>query len=355
MTDSSSSRLRFFQVTKKAVGFISRLRSQRGSSGKSYSTLPEELSIRQFSLAEIKAATANFDENLIIGTSIFGSVYKGVIDDGTFTVAIRRMELGLTLFRTEVVLLCQLNHFNVESLIGFCDEKGETILVYEYLCNRSLYDCLHGNVINANPLPLFPLPWEKRLEICIGAARGLHYLHTGTKYVVMHRNVTTNTILLDHDLVPKLSGFFVSKLGPRSMSKALIRKEAPAEGAFGYLDPEYYHTKYLSEKIDVYSFGVVLLEVILVQTRTFHFQMNNEARSLSGWTSWCLRNGTLYHYIDPYLKGRIAPECFNKFMEIAMCCISATEDERPSMGEVEVTLELALELQKKSESEMTSI
>ncbi|XP_039066433.1 probable receptor-like protein kinase At5g38990 [Hibiscus syriacus] len=208
MAGSSSSRLRFFQVTKKAAVFISRLRSQQGSSGKSYSTLPEELSVRQFSLADIKAATANFDEGLIIGTSIFGSEYKVIIDHGAFTVAIRRMELCLTLFRTEV---------------------GETLLVYEYLCNRSLYDCLHGNAINANP-------WEKRLEICFGAARGLHYLHTGTKYVVMHRNVT-NTILLDHDWTPKLSGFFVSKLGPRSMSKALKRKEAPVEGAFGYLDP----------------------------------------------------------------------------------------------------------------------
>ncbi|KAE8732765.1 Malectin/receptor protein kinase family protein [Hibiscus syriacus] len=138
------------------------------------------------------------------------------------------------------------------------------------------------------------------------------------------------------------------------MSKALKRKEAPVEGAFGYLDPEYYRTKYLSEKIDVYSFGVVLLEVILGRTATFRFGMNNEERSLCGWTSLCFRNGTLYHYIDPYLKGRIAPECFNKFMEIAICCISVTEDERPCMGEVEVTLELALELQKKSESEMTS-
>ncbi|KAK8588589.1 hypothetical protein V6N12_023018 [Hibiscus sabdariffa] len=350
MTGCSSSPLRFFQLSKKAVGFFWRPRSQRQSSRKSSSALPEELSLRQFSLAEIKAATANFDQGLIIGTSDFGSVYKGIIDDGTFTVAIRRMGFSSDLFRTEVVLLCQLNHLNVESLVGFCDEKGETIIVYEYMCNRSLYDCLYGNGINGNPLP-----WEKRLEICIGAARGLHYLHTGAKYVVLHRNVHSKTILLDHDLVPKLSGFFVSKLGPQSISKAPIRKEAPDEGALGYLVPEYHGTEYLSEKIDVYSFGVVLLEVIFGQAGIFYFQTNNGFRSLAGWASRCFRNGSLYHHIDPYLKGRIAPECFNKFMEIAICCVSDTEDGRPFMGEVEVTLELALELQKKSDSEMTII
>ncbi|KAK9035052.1 hypothetical protein V6N11_077103 [Hibiscus sabdariffa] len=343
MTDSSSSRLRFSQ----AFGCISR-RIPRKSSGKSFSTLPEELPLRKFSLAQIKAATSNFDKGLLIGTSNFGSVYKGMIDEGSTTVAIRRMKLGLSLFRTEVILLCQVNHVNVESIIGFCDEKGETILVYEYLCNGSLYKCLYANGVNGNPLP-----WEKRLEICIGAARGLHYLHTGAKYVVMHRYVTSHTVLLDHDLVPKLSGFFVSKLGPLSMSKDLIKKEVPVVGAYGYLDPEYQRTKYLSEKSDVYSFGVVLLEVICDQTK--FSLMTDGVTYLAERATLCFRNGTLHQNIDPYLQGRITPECFDKFVEIAMHCISDTGDERPSMGEVEVALELALELQKKSNSEMTSI
>ncbi|PPD87873.1 hypothetical protein GOBAR_DD15187 [Gossypium barbadense] len=315
-------------ISKKAFGFVSRRGSQPNF------TLPEELCIRQFSLAEIKAATANFDEGLILGISNFGSVYKGVIDNGTFTVAIRRMKFSLSAFRTEVVFLSQLNHLNVESLIGFCNEKGETILVYEYLSNGSLSDCLHGNGISCNPIP-----WEKRLQICIGAARGLHYLHTGAKYIVLHRNVTSNTILLDHELVPKLSGFFLSRLGPHSMSKASIKKESLDVGAtFGYLDLEN-----LSGKNDVYAFGVVLLEVICGKI------------SLPACANWCIENGTFYHNIDPYLKGRIAPECFNKYVEIAMSCVSYSAEERPSMGEVEATLQDALELQKKADSEMKSI
>ncbi|MBA0715515.1 hypothetical protein Golax_014407 [Gossypium laxum] len=248
----------FFQVSKKAFGFVSRRGSQPNF------TLPEELCIRQFSLAEIKAATANFDEGLILGISNFGSVYKGVIDNGTFTVAIRRMKFSLSAFRTEVVFLSQLNHLNVESLIGFCNEKGETILVYEYLSNG---------------------------------------------------------------------------LGPHSMSKASIKKESlDVVATFGYLDLEY-----LSGKNDVYAFGVVLLEVICCKI------------SLPALANWCIENGTFYHNIDPYLKGRIAPECFNKYVEIAMSCISYSADERPSMGEVEATLQDALELQKKADSEMKSI
>ncbi|MBA0653262.1 hypothetical protein Goklo_020458, partial [Gossypium klotzschianum] len=279
---SSMSLSHFFQVSKKAFGFVSRRGSQPNF------TLPEELCIRQFSLEEIKAATANFDEGLILGISNFGSVYKGVMDNGTFTVAIRRMKFSLSAFRTEVVFLSQLNHLNVESLIGFCNEKGETILVYEYLSN--------GSCISCNPIP-----WEKRLQICIGAARGLHYLHTGAKYIVLHRNVTSNTILLDHELVPKLSGFFLSRLGPHSMSKASIKKESiDVVATFGYLDLEY-----LSGKNDVYAFGVVLLEVICGKI------------SLPACANWCIENGTFYHNIDPYLKGRIAPECFNKYVEIA--------------------------------------
>ncbi|PPD87880.1 hypothetical protein GOBAR_DD15194 [Gossypium barbadense] len=330
--------LHFFQVSKKAFGFVSRQESQPNS------TLPEELCIRQFSLAEIKAATANFDEGFIIGISNFGSVYKGVIDDGTFTVAIRRMKFSLSAFRTEVVFLSQLNHLNVESLIGFCNEKGETILVYEYLSNGSLFDCLHGNGISCNPIA-----WEKRLQICIGAARGLHYLHTGVKYIVLHRNVTSNTILLDHELVPKLSGFFLSKLGPHSMSNASSKKQSlDVMATFGYL-----YSENLLGKNDVYAFGVVLLEVICGKTPVF--EANGQKRSLAAWANWCFKNGTIYHYIDPYLKGRIAPECFNKYVEIAMSCISYSADERPSMGEVESTLQDALELQKKADSEMKSI
>ncbi|KAK8569065.1 hypothetical protein V6N12_007597 [Hibiscus sabdariffa] len=145
---------------------------------------------------------------------------------------------------------------------------------------------------------------------------------------------------------------FIPEPRPLSMSKDLIKKEVPVVGAYGYLDPEYQRTKCLSEKIDVYSFGVVLLEVICDRTK---FSLITDGVRLAEWATLCFRNGTLHQNIDPYLQGRITPECFDKFLEIVMRCISDAGDERPSMGEVEVALELALELQKKSNSEMTRL
>ncbi|MBA0590242.1 hypothetical protein Gorai_018956, partial [Gossypium raimondii] len=242
------------------------------------------------------------------------------IDDGT-VVAVRRCRSSLRAVRelqNEVRLLCQLRHPHLVSLIGFCLVENELFAVLEYMSRGSLADFLFGK-------DYVPLSWKHRLHICIGAARGLHYLHTGAKHAVIHRGIKSSNMLLDEEWCCKLSDFGLSKLGPPSMSKALIRKDSSVRGTFGYLAPEYAAHGELTEKSDVYVFGVVLFQ------------------------------GTIHHAIDPYLKGRIAPECLNKYLEIASSCVHLKGNERPAMGEVEVTLELALELQGRADSEMESI
>ena len=139
--------------------------------------LPECI-CRRFSLAETKRATNNFDKHLLIGEGGFGNVYKGCIDDCTINVAIKRLSFGSVRgfheFGNEVVLLCQLSHPNLVPLIGYCiDEPEIMILVYEFMVNGNLGDHLYGMV------DLDPLPWKQRLQICVGVARGLHYLHAG--------------------------------------------------------------------------------------------------------------------------------------------------------------------------------
>ncbi|KAL1143664.1 hypothetical protein V6Z11_A11G175300 [Gossypium hirsutum] len=315
------------------------------------SELPEDI-CRQFSLAEIEAATNNFHPDSIIGIGHYGSLYKGTIDDGT-VVAVRRCRSSLGAVRglqNEVRLLCQLRHPHLVSLIGFCLVENELFVVLEYMSRGSLADFLFG--IGKDYVPL---SWKHRLHICIGAARGLHYLHTGAKHAVIHHDIKSSNILLDEEWCCKLSDFGLSKLGPPSMSKALIRKyTCRLVGTYGYMAPEYTMHGELTEKSDFYSFGVVLFEVLYGRRNSDRTLPDNQG-SLLTWAKESLREGTIHHAIDPYLKGRIAPECLNKYLEIASSCVHCNGNERPAMGEVEVTLELALELQERADSEMESI
>ncbi|TVU27330.1 hypothetical protein EJB05_29933, partial [Eragrostis curvula] len=280
-----------------------------------------------YPLETIRASTKGFCKENEIGRGGFGIVYKGQLPDGQ-QVAVKKLAAentvrGLNEFINEVVLIAKLQHCNLVRLLGCCIHSSERMLVYEYMSNKSLDSFIFDGRRRAT------LSWNTRFDIILGIARGVLYLHQDSRLKIIHRDLKAANVLLDDDMVAKISDFGIARLFSSSgdhqetITKTII-------GTYGYMAPEYAMDGTLSFMQDVYSFGVLLLEI--VSGRRNHRSFNLIAHT---WGLW--EEGRSHELVDPTIRSNCS---FAELDQAATCiqvgllCVQECPSQRPPMADV---------------------
>ncbi|KAL0397335.1 UNVERIFIED_CONTAM: putative serine/threonine-protein kinase PBL7 [Sesamum calycinum] len=285
-----------------------------------------QVQVQVFSLKEVETATNKFSEANIIGNGASGAVYRGVLRDGT-AGAIKMLRphgrYGERAFRLEVDLLSRLRSPYISELLGYCADQHHRLLVFEYMPNGSLHSHLHRTHS--------PLNWAVRLKIALDSARALEYLHEHTTPAVIHRNLKSSNILLDHNFRPKLSGFGLAKIGSDKLNGLISTRVL---GTTGYLAPEYASTGKLTTKSDVYSYGVILLELLTGRVPIDTTRPPGQ-HVLVSWALPRLTNrDKVMEMIDPALDSQYPKKDLIQVAAITAMCIQPEADYRPLITDV---------------------
>ncbi|CAD6266319.1 unnamed protein product [Miscanthus lutarioriparius] len=305
------------------------------------------LGCEEFTLRDLSRITDGFSEEKKIGSGSFGSVYRAKLPDGR-EVAIKRAERSGSAgrrrrrfdaeraFRAELRLLSRVNHRNLVQLLGFCEERGERILVFEFMPHGALHDHLHGSSSSSRYSPLFA-SWEARLRVALDAARGVEYLHCYAVPAIIHRDVKPSNILLDGEWTAKVSDFGLS-LASGSTAAAAAASSSATAGTVGYIDPEYYRLQELTERSDVYSFGVVLLELVTGRKAIHRTSQDGSGspRNVIEFAVPAVETGNITRILDervPPPRGH-GVEAVARVAKIASECVRPRGRARPIMSEV---------------------
>ncbi|KAL4639388.1 hypothetical protein ACB092_03G213900 [Castanea dentata] len=278
----------------------------------------EGIDVPFYDLESIRVATNNFSDENKLGQGGYGPVYKGKLPSGQ-EIAVKRLSSvsgqGLQEFKNEVVLIAKLQHRNLVRLYGYCIKGNEKILIYEYMANK-------------NQKQSILLDWEMRFNIILGIARGLLYLHQDSRLRIIHRDLKTSNVLLDHEMNPKISDFGLARIVGDKQTEANTTKVA---GTYGYMSPEYALDGIFSIKSDIFSFGVVLLEIISGKKNTGFYQSKQAMSLLSyAWRLWT--DDKLLDLMDETLRDTCIADQFVKCLNIGLLCVQHDPSDRPTMS-----------------------
>ncbi|MCL7025416.1 hypothetical protein MKW94_007261 [Papaver nudicaule] len=317
---------------------------------------------QEFSLSDLALATNQFALENKIGGGSFGLVYKGKLSDGR-KVAIKRGENSSKLkklqenesaFQSELEFLSRLHHKHLVGLVGFCEEKDERLLVYEYMKNGALYDHLHSTS-NVEKSSSILNSWKMRIKVVLDAARGLEYLHVYAVPPIIHRDIKSSNILLDATWTGKVSDFGLSLMGPEVEGESMSMKAA---GTVGYMDPEYYGLNILTPKTDIYCLGVVLLEVLTGKRAILKDE--EDGGNLIRMVEFVvpkIMSGELWDLLDVRVgkpEGNEA-EAVELVAYTALRCVSVEGKDRPTISDIVANLDRALLLCEEMEFDEITI
>ncbi|KAJ0735740.1 putative protein kinase RLK-Pelle-CrRLK1L-1 family [Helianthus annuus] len=303
-------------------------------------------------LIDVQNATNDFADEKFIREEGSGKEYKGrlVLSSGkSLDIVARRLDPELRgrrrkEFKTEIMMLASLNHQNVVSIVGFCNENKENIIITKLEAKGSLDEYI------SDPITL---PWTQRLKICLGIARALSYIHydQGRTFSVIHRDIKSSKILLDDKWEAKLSGFEFSTKKLAAQRHGLVLDKP--YGTPGYMDPAYVRTESVSHKSDMYSLGVVLFEVLT--GRKAFSQDNEKGESLAELAKSHYENETLNDIIHPGLQNQINSKTLKIFSEAAYRCLNEQRAQRPSIDKAIFALDQALKSQLATENSVSTL
>ncbi|KAL8102258.1 hypothetical protein AgCh_026947 [Apium graveolens] len=294
-----------------------------------------------YSFKDLKLATKSFSQDYKIGEGGFADVYKGIMNNGD-VVAVKKHTLTSSKakeeFESEVVLISSIHHRNVIRLLG-CGGKGsELLLVFEYMENGSLDKFLYGEKQGT-------LTWKKRVDIILGIARGLAYLHEEFHLCIIHRDIKSSNILLDDGFQPKIADFGLARLTSENQSHQISSKFA---GTLGYTAPEYAVHGHLTEKVDTFSFGIVVLEIIS-GLHCSDVKISPVSGSLLQHAWKLYEDDKHLDLVDQKLDpNEFDRESVKRIIYIALMCTQLPASRRPAMSEVVVLLTSELLLEKRS-------